>query len=64
MSIPPISIRSALFALKKLNLVSEVEFKKLDRNWIRYRNEHDLNAYGVSNQIDVDKSVHSNYTSH
>lgn len=52
MSIPPISLRSALFALKNLNLINEAEFKALDRSWARYRKEKDLDAYGDLSQID------------
>jgi hypothetical protein len=43
---PPISIRSALFALRKLNVIDESEFKKLDREWSKYRKAKDLDAYG------------------
>lgn len=61
MSMNPISIRSALFALKKnLECISEDEFKDLDRNWKRYRKSNGLDAYGMPNQFDVRIPVKSN----
>ncbi|MFQ5822214.1 MAG: hypothetical protein ACE5I5_19725 [Candidatus Heimdallarchaeota archaeon] len=40
LSTPPrISIRSLLFALKKSGIVSEEQFKELDKNWKKYRKE-------------------------
>lgn len=44
--LPPISIRSALFALKKIGVIDEVEFKKLDREWSKHRVANGLDAYG------------------
>jgi hypothetical protein len=41
-----ISIRSTLFMLRKIGIVSESEFKKLDRNWMKYRAEHHLDPFG------------------
>ena len=43
---PDISIRSMLFALKKLNIVDDDELKALDRSWKKYRKELNLDAYG------------------
>jgi len=43
-----ISIRSTLFILKNNGVISEEEFKELDRNWKRYRKENELDAYGYS----------------
>lgn len=60
MSLPPISIRSALFALRKLELVSDAEFKEHNRSWARFRKDNDLDAYGVSNQIDIGTPASSN----
>ena len=41
-----ISIRSGLFALKNNGVVTEAEFKELDRSWMRYKAKHDLDPYG------------------
>lgn len=41
-----VSIRSALFALKKSGIVSEADFKKLDRSWKKHKAENHLDAYG------------------
>lgn len=46
MELPPISIRSALFALRKIGAVDEARFKKLDREWGKYRKANGLDAYG------------------
>ncbi|MDY0167371.1 MAG: hypothetical protein RBS80_12555 [Thermoguttaceae bacterium] len=46
MVLPPLSIRSALFALRKINAIDEAEFKSLDREWGKYRKAHGLDAYG------------------
>ena len=43
---PKISIRSMLFALKKLNVIDDNEFKGLDKSWKKYRKEFNLDAYG------------------
>ena len=48
MEVPPVSIRSVLFALRKINAIDESEFKKLDREWCKHRKAHGLNAYGNS----------------
>ncbi len=46
MVLPPISIRSALFALQKIAVIDEAARKKLERDWNRYRKENELDAYG------------------
>ena len=46
MVLPPISIRSALFALRKTGVVEEDAFQKLDREWTKYRKANGLDAYG------------------
>lgn len=46
MVLPPISIRSALFALRKIGAINDDQLKKLDRDWDRYRKQNGLNAYG------------------
>ena len=44
--ISSVSVRSALFALKKIGVVSDAELKELDKSWARHRGEHDLDPYG------------------
>ncbi|MFO7738901.1 MAG: endonuclease NucS [Desulfatiglandaceae bacterium] len=46
MELPPISIRTALFALRKIGAVDEAGFKKLDREWGKHRKANGLDAYG------------------
>jgi hypothetical protein len=41
-----ISVRSALFAMRKNEIVSQEEFAELDRNWKKYARKHELNMYG------------------
>jgi hypothetical protein len=41
-----VSIRSALFALKKIGVLIETDFKRLDAEWKQYRATHGLDAYG------------------
>ena len=41
-----ISIRSLIFALKKINMINDEEFKKLDSEWKKYKIDNNLNAYG------------------
>ena len=41
-----VSIRSALFVLKKDGLISEAEFKGLDKSWMKYKKAKGLDAYG------------------
>jgi hypothetical protein len=44
----PITIRSLLFALKKENIVDELEFERLDTDWKKYQRKHKLDGSGVS----------------
>jgi len=46
--LPPVSIRSALFALRKINAIDESRFKKLDREWGKHRKANGLDACGNS----------------
>lgn len=41
-----ITMRSLLFALKKISIASDQEFKDLDKNWKKYRKENNLDLYG------------------
>jgi len=42
----PISIRSLLFALKKIKVIDNKELTDLDKSWKKYRKTSNLNAYG------------------
>lgn len=46
MVLPPVSIRSALFALRKINVINESELKRLDQEWNKHRKAHCLDAWG------------------
>ncbi len=41
-----VSIRSALFALKKIDAVTEVDHKALDKGWMSHKKRNRLDAYG------------------
>ena len=41
-----VSVRSALFALKKLGTITDLEFKALDRSFKRHRRTTGADAYG------------------
>ena len=40
-----ISIRSLLFSLKKIEAITDLELKKLDKEWQSYQRKQMLNAY-------------------
>jgi hypothetical protein len=42
----PISIRSALFALRKIGVIDEDNFKKHEKEWAKYRKANSLDSYG------------------
>ena len=46
MALPPISIRSALFALRKIGAIDDNEFKKHEKEWAKYRKVNFLDSYG------------------
>lgn len=54
MTLPDLSIRSALFALKKAGALSEEEMREVDRSWKSYQRENQLDAYGKKKQTDDD----------
>jgi hypothetical protein len=41
-----VSVRSALFALRKAGLLSDAEFKQLDLDWKKRKAARGLDAYG------------------
>jgi hypothetical protein len=52
-----VSPRSLLFMLKKENIITEDEFKMLEKDWNKYRKIHNLDAYGTA--VDkIDKTQH------
>jgi hypothetical protein len=46
MVLPPISIRSALFALRKIGVINDNDFKKYEKEWAKYRKANSLDPYG------------------
>ena len=56
-SVSNVSIRSALFALKKDGLLDEADFKQFDKSWIKYKKRNGLDAYGRI--ADPDKGTNS-----
>ena len=41
-----ISIRSTLFALKNNGVITDDEFKNLDKSWMKHKKKNGLDAYG------------------
>jgi hypothetical protein len=46
MTLPPISPRSLLFALQKIDIITDDELKQLDKDWKRFRKNENLDALG------------------
>jgi hypothetical protein len=46
LDLPPISIRSCLFALLRINRISEKQFKQLENEWKKQRKQNGLDAFG------------------
>ena len=59
MDVPGISIRSALFALKKAGVLSDEQLQELDRSWKRHQRKNGLDGYGRKKETQADghKSV-------
>ena len=49
MDLPPISPRSLLFALQKIDAIADEELKRLDKEWMRYRKTENLDSLGRGN---------------
>ncbi|MCU0858598.1 MAG: hypothetical protein MUC65_09380 [Pontiellaceae bacterium] len=43
---PKISVRSLFFALQKINVITDDEFKQIERDWKKHQRENSLDAYG------------------
>ena len=43
---PPISVRSCLFTLLKINVIDDKEFVRLDQEWKKYGRKNRLDGYG------------------
>lgn len=56
-TLPPISPRSLLFALQKIDAIGDEELKRLDKEWMRYRKRNNLDAKGhcKANAADDDR---------
>ena len=53
-----ISLRSLLFSLRKIDLVTEDQFKELDRDWKKFRKLNGLDAYGNAQQQSKGSILH------
>ena len=51
MSLGPITIRSLLFALRNLGVLTDQELKPMDAAWRRYRAQHRLDGCGKTRAI-------------
>ena len=54
---PNVSIRSALFALKKDGLISEAELKELDKSWMMHKKKNGLDASGRKTETPRDEGT-------
>jgi hypothetical protein len=43
---PSISVRSLIFSLKKIQVISDEELKEMDLEWKRYQRKNSLTGYG------------------
>lgn len=55
-----VSINSTYFALKRFEICSEEEFKRLRREWNKYSKQKGINVYGEPKKPRVDKHKHKN----
>ncbi|TWU58880.1 hypothetical protein Poly51_16600 [Rubripirellula tenax] len=65
MILPPISPRSLLFALQKIDIITNDELKQLDKQWKSFRKEENLDAQGqvVEDRDDIaDRSFTCSHT--
>ena len=54
-----VSIRSALFALKNTGVITDAEFKDLDKSWTRHKKQNGLDAYGQKAEAPSDEKAGS-----
>jgi len=54
LTLSPISPRSLLFALRKIDAIAAEDLKRLDKEWMRYRKTENLNARGHRNADGAD----------
>lgn len=43
---PTISVRSLIFALQKIDVVSDEQLKEIDRDWKKHQRKNKLDGYG------------------
>jgi hypothetical protein len=53
MTLQPISPRSLLFALRKIDIITDDELKQLDKEWKSFRKNESLDALGHLNRDSV-----------
>ncbi|TWU05542.1 hypothetical protein [Stieleria varia] len=63
MTLLPISPRSLLFALKKIDAITDEELKRLDKEWMRYRKAENLDSRGHRNVDGADDADDATQTS-
>ena len=54
MDLLPISPRSLLFALQKIDAIANEELKRLNKEWMRYRKTENLDSQGHRNADGVE----------
>jgi hypothetical protein len=54
----PIGIRSLLFALRKVNLLDDDGFARLDNEWKKHQRRHSLDSIGNPKNSKVSETVH------
>lgn len=52
-----VSIRSALFAMKKNGFITDAKFKKLVRSWMKHKKKNGLDAYGRKTETPRDEGT-------
>ena len=60
MTLPEISPRSLLFALQKIEIIDDAELKVLDKEWMRFRKNENLDRRG---HVNVDSAEEKSQSS-
>ena len=58
-----VSIRSALFALKNNGVITDDEFKEIDKSWMKHKKRNDLDAHGQKSETPRDEGAGETDTS-
>ena len=46
MAVPRVSVRAMILALGRFGIATPAKIKTLEREWAKYRDQHDLDLYG------------------